>query len=390
MVSLQTFLLLLVSIISVSRKVSFGWVASTPSAHKRSIGTTTIKTAKFYKTSSVVLAEEAALAAVTAVAAATKSQSPASPSTLSTIRRLPWMEEGGPDAEEENNIFLDHWNWQFSFFENNLTNLRVRRDVEHGEDETIHDLYYATKDAGSRNSNSEKHQRCYTISLESDEYRDIRMTYIHCPAMQTFRCLSYPRNGDLPIMGMGIMKMGGVRNLAILDYQPLPAVDESEESKINDAYTNELLKLHQEFPSMGQSMTTRHFDSNDKRKYFTEFPLLGRSNDLDLTDGERADYQRDLRTAQTGYVAKHAELTKVYGRSTEPAKLRSEYALRRHSDFDTHIAETEPAGPFLTGVFGAEKGGRLVHNVIFPLSKKGRYGTTTEAASASASSSTSC
>jgi len=298
--------------------------------------------------------------------------------SFSTIRKLPWMEEAGPDAEEGNNAFLDHWNWQFSFFEENLTNLRVR-EVDH-PDESIHDLYYATKggecDDGDTDTKKSQTKRVYTVSLESDEYRDVRMTYMHCPGMQTFRCLSYPRNGDLPIMGMGIMKMGGVRNLAILDYQPLPQTDEAE-IKINDAYTSELLKLRQAFPSMSQPMTHRHFDSNEERKYFTEFPLLGRCNELEATDTETEDYRKDLLEAQKKYVAKHAELTQAFGElsdGTTNTKEDDDYVLKRHSDFDTHVSETEPAGPFLCGIFGPEKGGKLVHNVIFPLSKHGMSG----------------
>lgn len=352
-------------------------------------GSTSSRTAKFYKRSPTMIGEDTARAVATTVlsemSTATTTTSPTATirsqsASLSSTRQLPWMEEDSPASEGNNSYFLDMWNWQFSFFEDHLTNLKVR-DVQHA-DESIHDLYYATKRGKKDDDDDTPTEHVYTISLESDEYRDIRMTYMHCSRMQTFRCLSYPRNGDLPIMGMGIMKMGGSKNLAILDYQPLPPTDEKE-AKINDAYTAELLKLRKEIPSMSQPMTHRHFDSNEERKYFTEFPLLGRCNELEASEEETQEYNHNLRKALQKYVAKHSELTQTFGSSRyhrETEKERLEYVLERHSDFDTHVCEREPAGPFLCGVFGPEEGGKLVHNVIFPLSRHGLsgHGGTTE------------
>jgi hypothetical protein len=382
--------------------------------------------AKFYKReSSTILSEDAALTAAKAVASDTVTfQQPSSKYTststctpaqsqtqsLSKIRQLPWMQEDGPDADASKNVFVDLWNWQFEFFEEHLTNLQVRDvKVQHPDDVSIHDLYYATKGSGGggggdthkeqQQNKPQKQQRVYTISLESDEYRDIRMTYMHCPGMQTFRCLSYPNNGDIPIMGMGIMKMGGSKHLAILDYQPLPptkttATETNQNQKlINDTYTKELLKLRQEIPSMSQPMTRRHFDSNEERKYFTEFPMLGRCNELEATETEVQDYRNNLSAAQKKYVAKHIELTQTFdkksssnsnsnnNKTNDNSKSNNNkedddlsYVLERHSDFDTHVSEKEPAGPFLCSVFGPEIGGKLVHNVIFPLSQHGLSG----------------
>lgn len=400
-------LVLLCVAASLRLEGSLAWVASKPSTHKDSSAATkssqqprktrrykissgTSTTAKFYKTSSSVLAEDAVLAAAKVVMSEAWTASPtrrkkslveSSPkASLSTIRNLPWLNEESTDADTEatQNVFLSHWNWQFSFFEEHLTNLKVRV-AEHPEDESIHDLYYAIKDSKGK-SESKSKQRVYTVSLESDEYRDIRMTYMHCPAMQTFRCLSYPRNGDIPIMGMGLMRMGECRNLAILDYQPLPAAATATEGpsqlEINELYTSELLKLRESMPSMSQPMTRRHFDSNEERKYFTEFPLLGRCNELEATASETETYRSDLMEAQKKYVAKHTELTQNQRYSPTSENSSPEYVLERHSDFDTHVSEKEPAGPFLCGVFGPETGGKLVHNVIFPLSQHGLSGHT--------------
>lgn len=362
---------------------SHAWVATSPTLSRTSRATSSSTTTLFYKTNSS--AEEVA---ETMPKVIRTKKSLTSPSLLSTAKKLPWMRQGSDEFDLEaasDTVFLEHWNWQFSFFEETLGNLRVKNDDnEHVE---IRDLYYAIKEnkESSKNKQAPK-QRVYTVSLESDEYRDIRMTYMHCPGknMQTFRCLGYPRHGDLPILGMGIMKMGPdlKRNLAILDYQPLPPPtingEEDEEARsINERYKCELQKLRQDFPSMNQPMTHQHFDSNEERKYFTDIPLLGRCNELDYeaTDDVSTiqDYQRTLLSAQKEFVRKHTELTNEFTLSNSETSKRN-YVLQRHSEFDTHVCEHEPAGPFLCSVFGPEQGQKLVHNVIFPLSQHGVMG----------------
>jgi len=386
-------------------RVSLAWVASPSSTQQPrkasaaaadATGSATIKTAKFFKTTATVLAEEATMAAAQAVASGTAAVAPetvaaaTAPTPLSEIRRLPWMrEDGSSDSDDDDDdsdvFFLDHWNWQLSFFEENLTDLRVR-DVEEQhhhsgrDDESLRELYYASTDL---NDGEKKCSRVYTISMESVEYRDIRMTYMHCPDLQTFRCLSYPRNGDVPVMGMSVIRMGGVRNLSVMDYQPLPppSDDDETESKINDAYTAALLESRREIPSMSAPITHKNFakkEEQHRRSYFTEFPLLGRCNDLEATDAEIHEYRETVRKAQRRHVSKHVELTRRVGRSADPLKLSPGYVLERHSDFDTNVSEREPALGFLRGVFGSEKGDRIFHNVIFPLSRHGLYGEEVE------------
>ncbi len=331
-------------------QVSTAWVAngSPKSNGKNNKHTTTSSsTAKFYTSPSTITPEDAAK--VKSLLSSPKARN----ESLESARQIPWMD----DADVPVTSFLEHWNWQLDFLEDNLSNLRVR-DYQHPDD-SIRDLYYATKCHGDDQRTTE---RVYTISLESDEYRDIRMTYMHCTGMETFRCLSYPRNGDLPVQGMFIMKMGGGRqHLSIMDYQPLPASDESQH-EINEIYTNALLALRAEIPTMSQPMTHRHFDSDEERKYFSELPLLGRCGDENTEE-----FFENLWKAQKRYLSTHVSLTKGYGHGG--ASSDTNYVLERHAEFDTHVSTKEPAGPFLRNVFGPEMGGRIHQKVVFPLSR---------------------
>jgi len=346
--SIQLKGLLALCMIVALLQASNAWVANSSQKPTKSIQHTSSSTAKFYQSPSTIAPEDAAKAAFQAILSPTTAKT----ESLSRAKQLPWMH----DDDAPVTAFLDHWNWQLDFLNENLTNLRVQ-EKKHPDAE-IRDLYYSTKDAEHCDKDT---QRVYTISLESDEYRDIRMTYMHCTGMETFRCLSYPRNGDLPVQGMFIMKMGGGRHLSIMDYQPLPANDSLQED-INETYTNALLGLRAEIPTMSQPMTHRHFDSEEERKYFSELPLLGR-----CTEETEADFFQNLWKAQKRYMSTHVTLTKNFGHSG--ASSSKEYVLERHSEFDTHVSTKEPAGPFLRSVFGPEMGGKIHQKVVFPLSK---------------------
>merc|ERR1712232_82201 len=127
--------------------------------------------------------------------------------------------------------------------------------------------------------------------------------------------------------------------------------------------------MGEQIPTMSQPMTHKHFDSDEERKYFSELPLLGRCNELEASPREQEDFVQDLWKAQKQYMNLHVGLTKKFTRS-ESKSCNPEYVLQRHSDFDVHVSEKEPAGPFLKSVFGHELGSTIHHSVIFPLSGK--------------------
>ena len=137
-------------------------------------------------------------------------------------------------------------------------------------------MYVDTAEQSSSSDSDLQEQRIFTVSLQSDEYRDIRMTYLHCgDNAQIFRCTCYPRN-DMPILGMGMMQFaGGVRNVAIVDFQPL--LDDDEDTNGQQAlYTSTLEAIRASaHSSLQQPMSDRHFDPT-QRKYFTANPIIGK------------------------------------------------------------------------------------------------------------------
>merc|ERR1712153_280836 len=74
---------------------------------------------------------------------------------------------------------------------------------------------------------------------------------------------------------MGMMKFGNKKNMAVLDYQPLPTSSDD----IRDRFESELKRIRTEYPTMTQPMSNKHFDSYEERKYFTEIPLITKWDD---------------------------------------------------------------------------------------------------------------
>lgn len=283
---------------------------------------------------------------------------------LSKAATIPWLqgqEEIGND-DIESHVFLPHWNWQLDYFREHLTNLRVNEpSTNNNDDDTSDDADLYCLDDGTR--------RMYTISLSSDEYRDIRVTYMDFPSCKTFRCLAYPSDAAIPILGMGLMKFGKHQHLAVLDYQPLgdSASDDSHNDDTNDAFCSELLRMRAEIPTMSQPHTYRHFVT-EERKYFTDYPLLGKYNNKKDNASDDKAWFRELQRGQRDFVETHVRLTQ--GQSSEQRTGgNNNDVVRIHSDFDTHVSRKEPAGPMLVATYGPEMAHQLVHEVIFPLSR---------------------
>ena len=334
-----------------------------------------------------------------------KRESPSSSKSQHNIigSKLPWIhndDDSDSDNNNENddeNIYLSHWDWQLSYFKEHLTNFRINDDDDEAitmyDDGTTKndysDLMYIEKTIKSDSHNEEdqkqkqqQKQRVYTVSYKSDEYRDIRMTYMNFPgSAQCFRCVCYPNSSNVPIMGMAFMKFGK-RNMVVMDYQPLPTCT----VETNTDYELELLRIRSNIPSMKQPMSNKHFDGRsnetkekeDERKYFTDYPLISKWTDDD-DDDDAKFHRRELIRAQKDYVQTYIKLTQqeMMMRNDNDTDTDTDndndtdvdMILKLHSDFDTFVSSKEPAGKILCGTFGTEIGSQLIHRIIFPLSR---------------------
>merc|ERR1712224_68388 len=167
----------------------------------------------------------------------------------------------------------------------------------------------------------------YTVAMESDEYHEIRMTYLSFPGAEFFRCASYPRSSpEIPVMGMTLMQFGGGvcgKNMAVMDYQPIQPT-----SNTQALYEYELQRIRKQIPCVNEAISHTHFDTPEERTYFTDVPLkCGWSNNDNSSDDESIKsaaedeghspefYRKELDRAHRDFVQSHVELTQKLGRS---------------------------------------------------------------------------
>lgn len=318
---------------------------------------------------------------------------------------LPWVASSGDNKDKF--VYLSHWQWQMRYFQDHLTNLRVVTAItnftNNNNDEGDGLLTRVSLDGKDR---------IHTVSLQSDEYRDIRMTYLHCDdgATQIFRCACYPRrsssssssssNGGgserdaLPVLGIGLMHFaGGRRNVAIMDYQPIGKSSSSSSNNeeelhsgptfrpVDATYQAQLDVIRQQHDDFQQDMSDRHFDANGKQMYWSEKPLIAKWGvNVDAKEALQNDATwQQLETAHQRVVAAHVRTTQqLVGAAKTPQDRKDaiqsqldddQDLLRLHSDYDTFLSAREPAGHLLTKAFGPDVAKRMVRQVLYPLSR---------------------
>jgi len=317
--------------------------------------------------------------------------------------QLPWIdynnENENKNEKYENNVYLFHWEWQLSYFQQHLTNFRINDDTteaqQHDKTTDYNDLMYTH----TTDDNEQKDQRIYTVSYQSEEYRDIRITYMNFPGSQFFRCMCYPNSIHVPILGMAYMQFGSngsngnggnggngsnsiTKNMAFMDYQPilLPTSSSlSTSDNVNNKYKSELVRIRSEIPSMNTPISHKHFDSEEERKYFTDCPLICKwdttNSDSNDIDSNSEFHHQELVRAQHDYIKTHIKLTKEDRMMTHKNSNNNNNTdtdtilLKLHSDFDTFVSAKEPAGKLLCHAFGTKIGNQLVHRILFPLSR---------------------
>jgi hypothetical protein len=117
---------------------------------------------------------------------------------------MPWRSSLATEADC---VYMPFWEWQLDYFQTHLSNFQ------------IHPLANTTWEYIC---NAEKQTRMVTLVASSDEYRQIRMTYLDAgEKTQIFTSVCYPR-GNLPILGIDLLQFGK-QGVAICDFQPIHA-----------------------------------------------------------------------------------------------------------------------------------------------------------------------
>jgi len=254
---------------------------------------------------------------------------------------MPWKKSIDANVKDDELLYMKFWEWQHSFMEENLTDLKYEA-CTNGETDF------------SFNANEKKKARIVNICASSEEYRKIRMTYYDAgDNTQVFNAVWYPDpEYNLPVLGIDILAFNRKKYLAIVDFQPLHE-DESDHSA---TYEHLLEPIKEKYDSLKGRMSSKFYDET---QFFSQQMLFARFDDENVVHD-------DLFPAFKSYVKTHVDLLK----STERNPSEKEFVLERQQEYDEYSAERDPATGLFAAMFGAEWANDFVHDFLFSMSEK--------------------
>ncbi|MGI0484118.1 15,16-dihydrobiliverdin:ferredoxin oxidoreductase [Pantanalinema rosaneae CENA516] len=186
---------------------------------------------------------------------------------------------------------------------------------------------------------------CY----QCPELRKIRYTYIDAGASaQIFNSVIYPSHHyDLPLLGIDFLSFGQVKNLIVMDFQPL-FQDEAYLAK----YIHPLKTLRDRYPDLAQDLEMKFYDAN---QYFSKYLLFAKT---------------DAATVKTRVFAAFQDYLNLYWQMLSEAEVLDRPAdIRRvakaQTDYDQYSADRDPASGLFSSYFGHEWSERFLYEFLF-------------------------
>ncbi|NMF65299.1 15,16-dihydrobiliverdin:ferredoxin oxidoreductase [Brasilonema octagenarum] len=186
---------------------------------------------------------------------------------------------------------------------------------------------------------------CY----QCPQLRKIRYTYIDAgESAQIFNSVIYPNHHyDLPLLGVDFLSFGKIKNLVVLDFQPL-FQDDAYQRK----YIEPLKFLHAKYPDLAQNLEMKFYDAN---QYFSKYLLFAKT---------------DAETVATRLLAAFNDYLNLYWQmldEAEPLQDPEDIAriVKAQKDYDQYSAERDPASGLFSSYFGHEWAERFLYGFLF-------------------------
>lgn len=186
---------------------------------------------------------------------------------------------------------------------------------------------------------------CY----ECPEFRKIRYTYIDAGASaQIFNSVIYPSHCyELPLLGIDFLSFGQVKNLIVMDFQPL-FQDEAYLRK----YIHPLKGLHDRYPDLAQNLEMKFYDAN---QYFSKYLLFAK------TDAETV--RTRVFEAFKDYLNLYWQMLAAAEPLTKPEDIQR--IVKAQKDYDQYSADRDPASGLFSSYFGHEWSERFLYGFLF-------------------------
>jgi 15,16-dihydrobiliverdin:ferredoxin oxidoreductase len=186
---------------------------------------------------------------------------------------------------------------------------------------------------------------CY----QCPELRKIRYTYIDAGASaQIFNSVIYPNHHyELPLLGVDFLSFGQVKNLIVMDFQPL-----FQDPIYLEKYIRPLQALHQKYPDLSQELEMKFYDAN---QYFSKYLLFAKV-------GPEVVSTRVFEAFQD-YLQLYWQMLDAAQPLTDLADIQR--IAKAQKDYDQYSADRDPASGLFSSYFGHAWAERFLYEFLF-------------------------
>lgn len=186
---------------------------------------------------------------------------------------------------------------------------------------------------------------CY----QCPQLRKIRYTYIDAgESAQIFNSVIYPSHHyDLPLLGVDFLSFGKVKNLIVLDFQPL-----FQDEAYQQRYIHPLKALHERYADLAQNLEMKFYDAD---RYFSKYLLFAKT---------------DAQTVSTRVFSAFKDYLNLYWQlldRAEPLTQPQDIAriVKAQKDYDCYSADRDPASGLFSSYFGHAWAERFLYEFLF-------------------------
>jgi hypothetical protein len=158
---------------------------------------------------------------------------------------------------------------------------------------------------------------------------------------------SFAKSAELPLLGIDFLSFGQVKNLIVMDFQPL-----FQDDAYLEKYIYPLKALHDQYPDLCQDLEMKFYDAN---QYFSKYLLFAK------TDSETV--RTRVFEAFKDYLQLYWSMIDAAKPLTDPADIRS--IAQAQKDYDQYSAERDPASGLFSSYFGHDWSERFLHEFLF-------------------------
>jgi 15,16-dihydrobiliverdin:ferredoxin oxidoreductase len=186
-------------------------------------------------------------------------------------------------------------------------------------------------------------------SYQCPELRKIRYTYMDAgDTLQVFNSVIYPSHHyDLPMLGIDFLSFGKVKNLIVLDFQPL-----FQDEAYLTRYIQPLKWLHEQYPDLAQGLEMKSYDAN---QYFSKYLLFAKV-EADVIPTRVFSAFKDYLNLYWQILDRTAPLT-------DPSDIQR--IVKAQKDYDQYSADRDPAHGLFSSHFGTEWAERFLYEFLF-------------------------